>query len=274
MMWRARCVALEMETEFLRVLMIGDIVGSPGVRLVSDRLSELRRDLNIGFCLINGENAAAGCGLSERLARQLFDAGADVITLGNHAWARQELLASIENLPRLLRPANGPAGWPGQGSVVVPTSSGEVRVISLQGRIFMDPLDDPFATIDRLLAEQPPARFILVDFHAEATSEKLAMAHHLNGRVSLLAGTHTHVQTADERILPGGTAYITDVGMTGPAMGVIGMDPAASLRRIAAKLPARFEPAEGEVTLQGIVVDLDDDSGRAVAIERLRLDGE
>jgi hypothetical protein len=253
-------------------MMIGDVVGSIGRRLLKDRLPDLKKKYTVNLCVANGENAAAGLGLTPRLAQEMLGMGVDVITLGNHTWSRREMVDRIDTLPRVIRPANGPSTWPGVGHLMFKTSLGPVLVINLMGRIFMQPLDDPFRTADQLIAaarEQTRPAAILVDFHAEATAEKMAMGHYLDGRVTLVAGTHTHVQTADERILPRGTAYITDVGMTGPVEGVIGMDSASSLRRLVDHLPAPYEAATGRGQFSAVVVQADPQTGKALAIERI-----
>jgi hypothetical protein len=254
--------------------MIGDIVGSAGRRILKQTLPGLKRQYQTDLCLANAENAAAGLGLTATLARDILACGVDLLTLGNHSWARTELLASIERIDRLIRPANGPAAWPGRDHALLEHPAGNVLIVNLLGRIFMDPVDDPFTTADRLLESlktKYQTKMVVIDFHAEATSEKNALAHYLDGRISLLAGTHTHVQTADERILPRGTAVISDVGMTGPSGGVIGMDPASSLRRFVDHLPARYETADGPAMLNAISVLIDPASGQTRQIERIQV---
>jgi metallophosphoesterase (TIGR00282 family) len=253
-------------------MMIGDVVGSTGRRLLKEKLPKLKKSYAVDLCLANGENAAAGLGLTPRLASELCEFGVDLITLGNHTWFRRELVDRIDTLPQVIRPANGPAAWPGQGFRMLQMPGGPVLVVNLLGRVFMEPLDDPFAVIDRILQDQSrlsPRPIVVVDFHAEATAEKIAMGYYLDGRVTLLAGTHTHVQTADERILPNGTAYITDVGMTGPIDGVIGMDRDASLRRLVNHLPAPYDAASGRGMFSAVVVAADLQSGRATGIQRI-----
>ena len=259
----------------MQILFIGDIVGSGGRRLLRQVLPEIRQQHQIDLCLANVENAAAGMGLTAALAQEIRDAGVDLMTLGNHSWARQELLETIDRIPGLVRPANGPSAWPGRGHLTLNHPLGQVLLINLQGRVFMDPLDDPFAAVDRVLegaGDHEPGRIVIVDFHAEATSEKNAMAWYLDGRATLVVGTHTHVQTADERILEHGTAFITDVGMTGPVNGVIGMDKATSLRRFVDHLPSRYQMAQGLSALCAVVVDADEKTGRARRIERSRIE--
>ncbi len=259
----------------MHILFIGDLVGAGGRKLLKAKLPDLKKRYQIDFCIANAENAAAGLGLTATLAKDIQSAGVDVMTLGNHSWARQDLLDSIDRIDSLIRPANGPAAWPGKGWLVWRRASCPVLVINLLGRVFMDPVDDPFAAADRLLAEnaeQNQAKIIIIDFHAEATSEKNAMACYLDGRATLVAGTHTHVQTADERILERGTAFITDVGMTGPTDGVIGMEKETSLRRFVSRLPARYEPAYGPSALCAVCIEADPLTGQAKKIERIRIE--
>jgi metallophosphoesterase (TIGR00282 family) len=263
----------------MRLLFIGDIVGRSGRTVVTDRLPGLVRDWKLDCVVINGENAAGGFGITEAIYQELIDAGADAITLGNHAWDQREALVFIERAPRLIRPINYPPGTPGRGIVMFDTRAGaRVLVINAMGRVFMDPLDDPFAAIERELSACPlkaAADAILVDMHAETTSEKQAMGHFCDGRASLVVGTHTHVQTADHRILAGGTAFITDAGMTGDHDSVIGMNKAEPLQRFTRRLPsAKFEPASGPATLCGVAVEIDDASGLGRRIAPVRLGGK
>jgi metallophosphoesterase (TIGR00282 family) len=256
----------------MRILFIGDIVGSPGREMVSKHLSEIVARECVDLVIINGENSAAGFGITPKIADELFALGADVITGGNHSWDRKEILEFIPNEPRLLRPANFPKS-PGRG-LYVGTSRGGVRyaVLNLQGRVFMTQLDCPFRTADAELARIPPdVTIIFVDIHAEATSEKQAMGWYLDGRVSVVVGTHTHVATADERVLPNGTAFITDVGMTGPHESVIGMDRASMVKRFLDSMPVKFEVAIGDARINGILADVDDSTGRARSIVRVRV---
>ena len=257
----------------MRILFIGDIVGSPGRDVVQARLAELVREHSADLVIANGENAASGFGITPRLAEGLFNAGIEVITGGNHSWDRREILEYIPSEPRLLRPANFPEGAPGRGTYLGTTRNGSpYAVLNLMGRVFMNPLDCPFRTADRLLAGIPAeTKVIFVDMHAEATSEKQAMGWYLDGRVSAVVGTHTHVATADEHVLPNGTAFITDVGMTGPHESVIGMDRTAMTKRFLDGLPARFEVALGDVQLNGVLIDVDDATGRARKISRLNV---
>jgi 2',3'-cyclic-nucleotide 2'-phosphodiesterase len=255
----------------MRILFIGDIVGSPGREIVSQRLPQLVSRHAPDLVIANGENAAAGFGITPRITADLLAAGVDVITGGNHSWDRREILEFIPQEPRLLRPANFPPGSPGRG-LYLGTTRGGIRyaVLNLQGRVFMTPIDCPFRTGDRELENLPPeVKVILVDVHAEATSEKQAMGWYLDGRVSAVVGTHTHVVSADARVLPNGTAYVTDVGMTGPHESVIGMDRHAMVKRFLDALPARFEVAVGDVRLNGVLIDVQESTGRARSIERI-----
>ena len=256
----------------MKILFIGDIVGSPGRQIVADRLADIVESRHIDLVIANGENAASGFGITPRLAEELFAAGIDVLTGGNHIWDRKEILEYIPKQPRLLRPANFPEVNPGAGLYVATARNGvPYAVLNLQGRVFMGASDCPFRAADRELARIPSeVRVIVVDFHAETTSEKEAMGWYLNGRVSAVVGTHTHVATADERVLPGGTAFQSDAGMTGPHSGVIGMDLAAILRRFLNGQPARFEVASGDVQMNTTLIDVDEATGRARGIERLR----
>jgi 2',3'-cyclic-nucleotide 2'-phosphodiesterase len=256
----------------MRILFIGDIVGSPGRDLVAAHLAEITRSHSIDLVIANGENSAAGFGITPRIAGELFAAGVDVITGGNHSWDRKEILEYMPSEPRLLRPANFPAS-PGRGLYLGRSRAGvPYAVLNLQGRVFMTPLDCPFRTADRELAGiLPDCKVVLVDMHCEATSEKQAMGWYLDGRVSAVVGTHTHVASADERVLPNGTAYITDAGMTGPHESVIGMDRAAMIRRFIDSMPAKFEVASGDVHLNAVVIDVDESKGRARRVSRLRV---
>jgi 2',3'-cyclic-nucleotide 2'-phosphodiesterase len=261
----------------LKILFIGDIVGSPGRKIVHDRLADILAQRQIDLCIINCENAASGFGVTPRIAEEFFAAGADVLTSGNHIWKRKEIIEYFPGQPRLLRPANFPEGSPGGGLYVGRAKNGTgYAVLNLQGRTFMTPIDDPFRTATRELARIPPdAKVIVVDMHAEATSEKIAMGWHLDGKVSAVLGTHTHVATADARVLPGGTAYITDVGMTGPHDSVIGMEKLGILEHFRDNtMPSRFVVAEGDIQMNAVLIDADESTGRARSIERLnfRLD--
>ena len=257
----------------MRILFIGDIVGKPGRELIRRGLGALVDYHQIDVVIANAENAAAGFGLTREIGEQLFDWGVDVLTSGNHIWDKKEALAYIGTEPRLLRPANYPAGVPGNGSYLARTRQGEtIGVINVMGRVFMLAIDDPFVVVEREIERlRERTRTLFVDFHAEATSEKVAMGWHLDGKVSAVIGTHTHVQTADERVLPKGTAYLTDVGMTGPHDSVIGVEVEPALGRFLNGLPAKFETATGNPRLHAVVVETDSGTGRAVDIERLSL---
>ena len=255
----------------MNILFIGDIVGRPGRELVRLGLGALVERHDVDLVVANGENAAAGFGITRDTGDALFDTGIDVLTSGNHIWDKKEVLEYIGTEPRLLRPANYPAGVPGRGTYVAHTRDGRsVGVVNVMGRVFMPGTDDPFAVVLREIeAIRPRTRVVLVDMHGEATSEKMAMGWHLDGKVTLVVGTHTHVQTADERILPQGTAYLTDAGMTGPHDSIIGMQIEPSLSRFLTAMPSRFEPASGNPRLNGVVVSADADTGRATGITRI-----
>jgi metallophosphoesterase (TIGR00282 family) len=262
----------------MRILFVGDIVGRTGRNIVYDRLPGLIADWKLDLVLINGENAAGGFGITEAIYNELIDAGADAVTLGNHAWDQREALVFIERAPRLIRPANYPAGTPGRGAALIDTKNGKrALVINALGRIFMDALDDPFAVVDRELNACPlrqGADAIVIDMHCEATSEKQAMGYFCDGRASLVVGTHTHAPTADHRLLPGGTAFVTDVGMTGDFDSVIGMNKDEPLNRFLHKIPsAKFEAATGAATLCAIAVETDDVTGLAAKVGAVRLGG-
>jgi metallophosphoesterase (TIGR00282 family) len=256
-----------------RLLFIGDIVGRPGRELVRRGLPALVAHHSIDLVIANVENAAAGFGITPEVADDLFSHGVQVMTGGNHSWDKKEILPYIPEHPRLLRPANLPAGAPGRGSVVVRTSRNTpVAVVNIMGRVFMTAIDDPFRVVLAEVASvSPEAKVIFVDFHAEATSEKVAMGWYLDGRVTAVVGTHTHVQTADERVLPQGTAFITDVGMTGPHDSVIGVERSAVIQRFLTGLPQRFETATENPRLHGVVITADETTGRATAVERVSL---
>jgi metallophosphoesterase (TIGR00282 family) len=255
----------------MRILFIGDIIGRPGRELVRKGLRPLVEHHAVDFVIANAENSAAGFGVTKDIGDTLLEYGVDVMTSGNHVWDKKEALDYIATQPKLLRPANYPAGVPGRGSYIAQTGDGRaVGVINVMGRVFMQPLDDPFAVVLKEIdAIKGRTRVIVVDFHAEATSEKIAMGWHLDGKVTLVVGTHTHVQTADERILPNGTAYLTDSGMTGPHDSIIGMEREPALYRFLTGLPSKFEPATGNPRLNGVLVEADDKTGRAVKVLRL-----
>ena len=255
----------------MRLLFIGDIVGRPGRDLVHRGLPALVDEHRIDLVIANAENAAAGFGITREIGDQILGWGVDVMTSGNHIWDKKEAIDYIGAEPRLLRPANFPAGVPGNGAYLARTADGRsAGVINVMGRVFMLAIDDPFAVVLREIDTlRERARVIFVDFHAEATSEKMAMGWHLDGKVTAVIGTHTHVQTADDRILPKGTAYLTDVGMTGPHDSVIGVDIAPALGKFLNGMPARFETATGNPRLNAVVVEADDQTGLALDIERL-----
>jgi metallophosphoesterase (TIGR00282 family) len=257
----------------MNILFIGDIFGRPGRDLVRDGLAALVERHDVDFVVANAENAAGGFGITREIGDELLDRGIDVMTSGNHIWDKKEALDYIGAEARLLRPANYPAGVPGRGSYVGRTRQGRaIGVLNLMGRVFMANIDDPFVVAIREIdALRERARIVLVDFHAEATSEKLAMGWHLDGRVTAVFGTHTHVQTADEQVLPGGTAYITDTGMTGPHDGVIGVERGPVIARFLTGLPSRFEAAKGLPRLHAVVITADTRTGEATAIERISL---
>jgi metallophosphoesterase (TIGR00282 family) len=255
----------------MNILMVGDVYGEPGRQAVAKLVPRLRQEHAIDFCVVNVENAAGGFGVTASIARQVLEAGVDVMTSGNHIWDRKEIIEYIVKENLLLRPANYPAGTPGVGSVVVKAGAHRVGVLNLQGRVFMNPIDCPFATADAEVARlRAETALIVVDMHGEATSEKQAIGWYLDGRVSAVVGSHSHVQTADERILPGGTAFLTDLGITGPFDSVIGVDKELAIQRFRTGMPNRFEPATGRVRVQGAVVRIDPETGRAVGIERVQ----
>ncbi len=255
----------------VRLLFIADIVGQPGRRVVQALVPKLRKEKGIDLVVANGENAAGGSGITGKTAKEIFSAGVDVITSGDHLWDQKEVVDLLETEPRFVRPLNYPAGTPGQGSIVFHEEGlPRVGIINLQGRTFMPTLENPFravlAEVERL---RQTTNIIFVDFHAEATSEKVAMARMLDGRVSALIGTHTHVQTADEQIFPGGTAFLCDAGFTGPHESVIGREIEPIIRRFMTNTPQKFEVAKGHVLLQGAVVEIEEKTGRAVSIHRV-----
>jgi metallophosphoesterase (TIGR00282 family) len=259
-------------------MFIGDIVGRAGRNVLLQHLPDLRSRYALDFVIVNGENAAGGFGITETICDEFLNAGADCITLGNHAFDQKEALVFIERQPRLLRPANYPQGTPGRGANLYQTAKGQsVLVMNVMGRIFMDAMDDPFAAVEREMAACPlglGCDAFVIDLHAETTSEKMALAHFVDGRASLVVGTHTHVPTADHQILAHGTAFQSDAGMTGDFDSVIGMDKEEPLRRFTRKIPGgRFEPAEGPATLCGLAVETDDKTGLAVKVAPVRIGG-
>jgi hypothetical protein len=257
----------------VKILFIGDIVGQPGRNAVKTLLPKLREQHALDFVIANGENSAGGSGITPKIAEEIFSAGVDVITSGDHLWDQKEVLELLVNEKRFLRPLNYPAGVPGHGSGVfeIPNSKLKIAVLNAQGRTFMQPqLDDPFSrAIDEVKKLREQTKIIFVDFHAEATSEKIAFARYLDGQVSAVVGTHTHVQTADEQIFPGGTAYLTDAGFTGPHESVLGREIEPVIKKFLTAIPQRFEVARNNVLLHGAVIEIDNASGNAVKIQRM-----
>lgn len=255
----------------MNILCIGDVVGSIGCRHLQVTLPRIKRELAVDVCIVNGENSADGNGTTPASAKYLFDAGADVITGGNHTFRRHEFYDLLEDNEALLRPANLPAGTPGRGVTVIDRGRYQVTVINLQGTVYMEALTSPFDTLDSLLKEAGNPKFCIVDFHAEATAEKRALAGWADGRISALFGTHTHVATADEQILSGGTGFITDVGMTGPTDSCLGVRTELSIQKMRTKLPVRFAVAEGACHMDGVLFTLDDKTGKCVNVKRIRV---
>lgn len=256
-------------SEGYRILFIGDVVGRPGRTALRDHLRSLQEAHQALFTIVNAENSAGGVGITSDIAEEIFALGVDAITLGNHAFNKREIYGYLDSGRAIVRPANMPEQVPGRGMTTISKDGISLAVANACGRIFMDSYDDPFACVERLLTSAGNAHFLL-DFHAEATSEKIAMGLHLDGRASAVLGTHTHVTTADEQVLPGGTAYITDVGMTGPTSSVLGMDPAVILARFRTTLPERFEVAKSPGVICGVAIDVERNTGRARSIERVR----
>ena len=246
------------------ILAIGDVVGKPGRKAVSQLLPDLRQQYGIDLVIANGENAAGGIGLTLSTAKELLDSGVDVLTSGNHIWVHKEIIPHLDSEMPILRPLNYPPGVPGKGHIVI----GQVAVVNLMGRVFIGDLDCPFRAMDQLLSELEQ-RVIVVDFHAEATSEKVAMGRYLDGRVSAVLGTHTHVGTIDAQILPRGTAYVSDIGMTGPLDSVIGDDTEAVLQRFLTRIPHRLSVGKGKTALNAMLVKVDDETGKAISIDRI-----
>jgi len=262
-------VAVNGASDDFRILFVADVVGRPGRAALAAVLPVLRDELDPHLTIVNGENSAGGFGITAATARELCGAGADLITTGNHVWDQKQFVDEIGQLERVLRPYNFPPGAPGEGAVEVEADGEHVLVFNLQGRVYLPDLDDPFRAADAILARHPKPRIVFVDMHAEATSEKTAMGWHLDGRVSAVVGTHTHIPTADARVLPGGTAYVTDVGMVGPRDGVIGVQKEAALRRFLTGMPHRFETATGVVTFNSVLVTISRRTGRATSIQRI-----
>lgn len=258
----------------MKILLVGDIVGSPGRTAFARVATTMKQDGKADFIIANAENAAGGKGLTAKTAEELFAAGADALTLGDHTWDQKEILAYLDQEPRVIRPANFAPGCPGKGCVTMDTKWGDITIINIIGRVFMAGYDCPFRTMDALLdKEQRPGKIMLVDFHAEATSEKIVMGRYLDGRVSCMFGTHTHVQTSDETILPKGTAYITDLGMTGAKDSAIGRDLESIISRFLTGMPSKFKMARNDVMLEGVLVNIDPKTGKAGSIKRIRVAG-
>ena len=255
----------------MKILMVGDVVGNPGRRILSHELKKLRSERGLDAVIVNAENCAAGSGITAALAKEVFEAGADAITLGDHTWGQKEFAGQIAQVDRLVRPVNYAAECPGRGWTLVTMPTFRFAVVNVQGRVFMNPVDCPFKAMDRVLAEIPKDVPVFVDFHAEATSEKITFGYYLDGRVTAVVGTHTHVQTSDAIILPNGTAYLTDLGMTGPYVSSIGRDLKPVTRKFLTGMPSRFEVAEGPCVLEGAVITFDPVTKKASAIETLRI---
>ena len=260
----------------MNILFIGDVVGSMGRDMIQEYVPKLKEKFRPHVTIINGENAAGGRGITEKIYRGFLEVGAQVVTLGNHTWDNREIFEFVDEAKYLVRPANFPDNNPGQGITYLKINSDEVAVISLQGRIFLPPIECPFKKADELIEEaQKRTPIIFVDFHAEATSEKQAMGWYLDGRVSAVVGTHTHVQTADNRILPKGTAFMSDVGMTGPYDGILGMEREVVLRKFLTSMPARFEvPKDGRSQLSAVYIEIDKKNGKAKKIERILINDD
>ncbi|MDQ0161806.1 TIGR00282 family metallophosphoesterase [Aeribacillus alveayuensis] len=259
----------------MRVLFVGDIVGSPGREMVIRYLPKLKAKYNPHVTIVNGENAAHGKGMTEKIYHQLLESGAQVITMGNHTWDKKDIFEFMDHAKQMIRPANFPEGTPGKGFIYVSVEGKELAVINLQGRTFLPSIDCPFRKAEEIIKEvKKRTPFIFVDFHAEATSEKQAMGWYLDGKVSAVVGTHTHVQTADERLLEKGTAYITDVGMTGPFDGILGVDREAVIKKFLTSLPVRFEIAEGRTQLNAVIIDINEQNGKASSIKRIMINDD
>ena len=255
----------------MKLLFLGDIVGEPGRKLVISKVPELKKELSLDFIVANGENAAGGRGITPKIAIDLMRSGISVLTMGDHVWDQPDLIPWLTEEPRIIRPLNYPKGTPGGGSVTIPSDFGPISVIQVQGRTFIQPpLENPFLAVseevDRL--KEQGVRIIFVDIHAETTSEKIAMGRFLDGRVSAVVGTHTHVQTADDVVLPGGTAYLTDAGMCGPINGVLGRDITSIIERFLTSMPRKFPVAKGPSMLNGVIIEIDETTGKAISIER------
>ena len=255
----------------MKILMIGDIVGSPGRKIFKREVPRIKREMGVNAVIANAENCAAGSGITAALAKELFEAGADAITLGDHTWGQKEFAGQIDSVDKLVRPVNFPSECPGKGWRIITMPTFRFAVINALGRVFMQPADCPFKAIDRALQEIPKDIPVFVDFHAEATSEKITMGYYLDGRVTAVAGTHTHVQTSDSIVLPKGTAYITDLGMSGPYVSSIGRDLKPVTKKFISGMPARFEVANGPSVLEGVIIEFDPVTKKALSIEALRV---
>ncbi|MEW6625013.1 MAG: TIGR00282 family metallophosphoesterase [Bacillota bacterium] len=255
----------------MKVLFVGDVVGRPGRYILKKFIPQIKEEHKIDIIIANGENAAGGHGITYQVANELFDCGVHMVTLGNHAWDKKEIMDFIDTEERIIRPENYPACTPGRGYKIISKNYLEIAIINLQGRVFMQPLECPFRTMDRIIEKiSGRTNIIIVDFHAEATSEKAALGYYLDGRVSAVVGTHTHIQTADEKVLPKGTAYITDVGMTGPSESILGVKIENIITRFLTQLPNRFDVATGRSQLNAVVIDINNQTGSAVNIMRLQ----
>jgi metallophosphoesterase (TIGR00282 family) len=255
----------------MKILMIGDVVGSPGRKIFEREVPRLKKERGIDAVVVNAENCAAGSGITAALSGSFFDAGADAITLGDHTWGQKEFAGQIGSLEKVIRPVNFPQECPGRGWCMVTMPTFRFAVVNVQGRVFMNPVDCPFKAMERALNEIPKDVPVFVDFHAEATSEKITFGYYFDGRVTAIVGTHTHVQTSDAVVLPGGTAYLTDLGMTGPYVSSIGRDLKPVTRKFVTGMPSRFDVAQGPCVLEGAVIDFDPASKKALAIETLRI---
>ncbi|RBW69916.1 TIGR00282 family metallophosphoesterase [Bacillus taeanensis] len=254
----------------MKILFVGDVVGSPGRKMINEYLPKLKKKYNPTVTIVNGENAAGGRGITQKIYKEFLQAGAQAVTLGNHAWDNREIFEFIDEASNMIRPANFPEGTPGEGATLVKINDIQIGIVNLQGRTFLPPLDCPFQKADECIsALKKHTPYIFVDFHAEATSEKQAMGWYLDGRVTAVVGTHTHVQTADNRILSKGTAYITDVGMTGPYDGILGMEREAVMKKFLTNLPVRFEVTKGREQLSGVLVTVNRETGAASSIKRI-----
>lgn len=252
--------------------MLGDIVGRPGRRILRERLPKIKNDYSADFIIANGENSAGGNGITEKIAQELYISGIDFLTMGNHIWDNKDIFNFIDRETRMIRPANYPPDTPGRGYQIITINNIDIGILNISGRTFMNPLDCPFRTANNMIEEiKKCTNIIFVDFHAEATSEKIAMGLYLDGKVSAVVGTHTHVQTADNKILPNGTAYITDLGMTGPINSILGIDSERIIKKFITQLPVRFKVASGPAQINGVLIEIDKKSGKAINIERINV---